>query len=181
MLKKVISAGVLGGLVVIVWTFLVNGLFGFQARIDMKRIPGEREVYEMLKAHIVDPGRYSINPGLTSDGRFPGGEPVFSVLYGGVGHEAAGRLMLLGLVVAFIASILGAWMLSQMSARILSSYPRKVLFFVGLGLLFAVFIDLTNFGIGSYPAKDALLLALNHIIVWTLAGLAVAWRIKPAA
>jgi hypothetical protein len=177
--KKVLGAGLLGGVVLTVWMLVVDGLFGFQARIDMKQMRAERQVYETLREYIVEPGRYICNPALTSEGRFPPGEPVFGVVYGGVGHEAAGRQMLAGTVLFFLAPIVGAWMLSQTSARVVSSYPRKVLFFVAIGLLFALFADLRNFGIGSYPAKDAILLAINHVIVWTLAGLVVAWRVKP--
>jgi hypothetical protein len=177
--KRVISAGLLGGVLLIVWTFVINVIFGFQARIDMKRISTERQVYEALKENIVDPGRYIFNPELTSEGRLLDGEPVFSVIYGGVGHESAGSLMLVELVLFFLAPIVGAWMLSQASERVMSSYPRKVLFFVAIGLLFAIFTDLNNFGIGRYPVKDAVVLAINHIVVWTLMGLVIAWRIKP--
>lgn len=180
MLRKVLVAGLLGGLVLIVWAFVVNGLFGFQARIDMKRLPAEREVYEALKANVPAPGRYTCNPALTSDGRFPDGEPVFGVLYGGVGHEDAGREMWIGLVLFLAAPLIGAWLLSQASPRVLSSYTRKVLFFAAIGVIVALVADLTRFGIGSYPAGDAALIALNRVVVWTLAGLVVASLIKPA-
>ncbi len=179
MLIKVITAGFLGGVVLVFWMIVVNGLLGFQARIDMKQIPTESVVYELLKENIVEPGRYVCNPALTAEHRFPGGEPVFSILYGGVGHEAAGRAMLIGLVMFILAPIIGAWMLSQTSEKVISSYPRKVLFFIGIGLLFAVFADLTRSGIGSYPIQDAVLLAISHVVVWTLVGLVVAWRIRP--
>lgn len=179
MAKKVISAGVFGGVVLMAWMLVVNGILGFQSRIDMKQIAAERQVYETLKEHIVDPGRYVCNPELTSEGRFPDGEPVYSILYGGVGHESAGVLMLVGLVVFFLAPLIGAWMLSQTSKRVMSSYPRKVLFFVAIGLLFALFSDLMSSGIGSYPVKDSIFLGINHIVVWTLVGLVVAWRVKP--
>jgi len=179
MAKRVIVAGLLGGVVMIVWTFVVNGILGFGARIDMKPIPTERQVYESLKEHIAEPGRYICNPELTSEGRFPDGEPVFSILYGGMGHESAGGLMIVGLVVFLLAPMIGAWMLSQTSERVLSSFCRKVIFFVGIGLLFAVFGDLTNYGIGNYPLGDALALAANDIVVWTLVGVVVAWRITP--
>ena len=178
-MKKIIRAGLPGGAVLILWTFLINGIFRFQANIDMKQIPAERRVYEMLKEHIVEPGRYICNPALTPNWRFPDGEPVFSVLYGGIGHEAAGGLMLIGLAFFLLAPLIAAWMLSQTSEQVLSNYPRKVLFFTAIGLLFAIFGDLTNFGIGNYPFKDAALLAVNHIITWTLVGLVIAWRIQP--
>ena len=179
MLKKVIGAGVLGVIVLFVWVFLVNGIFRFQASIDMKQIATEQQVYEVLKEHIVNPGRYVFNPELSQEMMFPDGEPAFSVLYGGVGHEAAGTLMLLRLVVGLLAVTIGAWMLSQTSVRILSSYPRKVLFFTAIGVLIAIFTDLTKFGIGAYPLKDAIFLGINSVISWTLVGLVVAWRMKP--
>ncbi len=179
MSKKVIVSGLLGGLVLIIWTFFVNGIFGFKSRMDMKQIPNERQVYEILKENIVEPGKYICNPELTSEERFPDEEPVFSVLYGGVGHGSAGRFMLVGLAVFFIAPIIGAWMLSQTSRRVMSSYPRKVLFFAVLGLLFAIFTNLANYGIGNYPLSDTLILAIHNIVVWTIVGLVVAWRMKP--
>jgi len=178
MTKKVIVAGLFGGVVLIILS-AVNGVLGFRARIDMKQIPAERRVYEVLKETIGEPGRYICNPELTSEGRFPGEAPVFSVLYSGMGHKTAGKLTLIGLAAFLLAPMIGAWMLSLTSARILSSYPRKVLFFTAIGLLFAVFWDLTNFGIGGYPLKDAILLAGHDIIVWTIVGLVVAWRIQP--
>ena len=179
MKKQLVISGLLGGVVFIILTFVVNVIFGFKSNMDMKQIPNERQVYEILKENIIEPGRYICNPELTSEKPFPDGEPVFSVLYSGVGHESAGRLMLIELVVFFLAPIIGAWMLSQTSRRFMSSYPRKVLFFAAIGLLFAVFSDLSKFGIGNYPLSDALILAAYNIAVWTIVGLVVAWRMKP--
>ena len=145
----------------------------------MKRIETEHQVYDILNEHITESGRYIFNPELTSEGRYPDGEPVFSVLYGGVGHESAGRFMLVGLVLFFLGPIIATWMLSQTSRHTLSSYPRKVLFFAAIGLLIAIFTDLTNFGIGNYPMRDAFKLAFVHIVSWTIVGLVVAARIQP--
>lgn len=63
--------------------------------------------------------------------------------------------MLVGFFVFFRAPIIGTWMLSQISGRIMSSYPRKVLFFAAIGLLFAIFTDLTNSGISITLIADA--------------------------
>jgi hypothetical protein len=180
MFKKVIIAGLLGGLTLMIWTLLINGIFGFRNRIDMKQVPNERQVYEILKQNIVDPGRYLCNPELTSTNTFPENEPVFSILYGGVGHEAAGvKSMLVDLLIAFFSTTIGAWLLSLTSNKILSSYPRKIFFFTIIGVLIAFYIDLNNFGIGNYPFKDALTLALQNIIVWTIVGLVISVIIRP--
>ena len=96
-----------------------------------------------------------------------------------MGHGAAGRMMLVGLVVFVLSPIIGTWLLSQSSERVLSSYCRKVMFFVAIGLLFAIYSHLERSGIGGYPFRDAVALAANDIVVWMLVGLVVAWRLKP--
>lgn len=178
MSRRTIIAGLLGAVTLIVWTFVVDGVLGLRASIDMKRVAQEREVYEVLKQHVVEPGRYVVNPELTEERRFPGGEPVFSVLYGGVGHESAGRMALLGLVVFLAAPLIATWMLSQASGAVLASYRRRVMFFTAIGFLIASFADLSAFGIGGYPIGDALVLAGSHIASWTLVGAVVAWRLR---
>lgn len=178
-MRRVVVAGLFGAVVLMLWMVIVNGIFRFESNINMKQISAEREVYETLKEHIAEPGRYVCNPELTPEGRFPDGEPVFSVLYGGMGHGAAGGLMLVGLVVFILSPMVAAWMLSQTSERVISSYSRKVLFFAAIGLVIAVFSDLMDLGIGSYPVKDAVLLAAHDVVAWTVVGLVVARIIQP--
>jgi len=36
---KVLVAGLLGGIVLVAWTFVVNGVLGFNRSINMKRVP----------------------------------------------------------------------------------------------------------------------------------------------
>lgn len=181
MMKRIIVAGLLGWVVLIVWVFVVNGVFRFRVSIDMNRIPEERQVYELLKEKIVEPGRYIFNPEVSPERGFPGEEPVYSIQYSGMGHGTAGMLLVIDLLKGIVAVMLAAWMLSVTSSRILSSYPRKVLFFIAIGLLFAVYGDLMQWGIGGYSLKATLLLALNSIVTWTIVGLVVAWRIRPEA
>ena len=179
MLKKVIISGLLGWIVLAVWTFVANGIFGFRSRIDMRQIPDERRVYEILKENVVAPGRYVCNPAPSSSGFFPDEEPVFSIVYSGLGHGSAGTESLVHMLIGLCATIIASGMLAVASPRILSSYLRKVLFFTAIGLLFAVNTDLASSGIGGYPPADAMLLAAHSVVVWTLAGLVVGWRLKP--
>jgi hypothetical protein len=179
MRKRVIISGLLGAVILIVWTFLVNGILGFGSSIDRKSISAERQVHEFLKASLSEPGRYIANPELTLAGTFPEGEPVFSIHYSGMGHDSAGTVMLVQLAMFAIAPMIGAWMLSVSSPWILSRYTRRVLFFAAMGLLIAVYGGIENFGIDGYPPVDALLLALLDVITWTLVGMVVAWRMRP--
>ena len=178
---RFVLPGILGGLVMLIWAVAINGLLGFKARIDMKLLPNEPQIYAVLKESIVESGRYACNPALTDDGTFPDGEPAFSILYGGVGHEAAGWEALVQLPLFFALPILAAWVLSRAGDGVLSSYPRKAAFFAAIGLLIGASSHLMSFGIGGYPIDSALALALHDAAVWTLAGLVMAWRITPAA
>jgi len=179
MFKRIFISGLLGGGVLILWMFVINAFFGFRSSIDMKQIPNERQVYQLLKENIVEPGGYVCNPPLTPAGVFPLDEPVFSIRYSGMGHEAATLELVLQIAVAIISVMIAAWMLSATSNRILESYSRRVLFFAAIGLLLAVFSDAVKFGIGGYPLRSALLLIANDFISWTLVGLVVAWWMKP--
>ncbi len=179
MLGKILLTGAIGGLVLIVWTFVANAVFGLVAKVEMNRIPDERSVYKVLKETVVVPGAYVVNPEPGPDGRFPAGEPVFSIRFSGVGHEAAGRMLLVEIFFMFVTSILASWLLSLTSAGILSRYHRKVLFIILIGILLAVSSDSPNFGIGGHPATSALLLAISRVAAWTLAGLAMAWSMRP--
>jgi hypothetical protein len=178
-MKRIIVAGLLGSLVLIVWLFVVNGLLGFSASINMKQVDQEREVYEVLKESITAPGRYVVNPQVTGEGRFPDEDPVYGVFYSGMGHGSAGGLMLASLFVLLLVPFSGAWLLAQASDRILSSYPRKLLFFFVIGVLFALFSDFNQFGIDGYPLGDAVLCGAHDIVLWTLMGSVIAWRIRP--
>ncbi len=177
MLKKVLLSGVLGGIVLILSAGVANIVFRFRSYIDMRTIPDESRVYEALKQSITTPGAYMFNPTVTA-GQYPGQDPVFLVRYSGIGHESAAVEMFLGFGLAVIAAMIAAAMLWLASNR-LPTYWRRLLFFALVGLLFAVFGDLASVGILGYPFPSALLLAGHHLLSWTLAGLVMAWLMRP--
>jgi len=179
MVKRVVVGGLLGFLVIVLWGFVVNGLLGFRVRMDMKQIPQERRLYEVLKETVPGPGHYICNPERAPEAGFPPGQPAYGVLYGGVGHEAAGRMEGTHLVLWLAAPLLGACLLASASRRVLERYSRRVLFFCGLGLLLALWGPLMHFGIADYPFSDALLQAGHDLLLWCLVGLVVAWRVEP--
>ena len=182
MIKKIIIAGLIGALTIMIWTIILNVLFGYKNRIDMKMVPNEAQVYQILKQNIKEPGRYLCNPAITEFYKFPDNEPVFSILYGGIGHEAAGPLSeIISLINAFITAALCAWLLSLASEKVISSYPRKVLFIILIGLVIAVFCDIKKYGIGAYPLRDTLIMTVHDIILWTVLGLIISLFIKPIA
>jgi len=180
MMKKVLVSGLVGAVVLLAWTFVLNVLFGFNARLSMKPVPNEREVYELLKTTITEPGRYLCNPALTSDGRFPENEPVFGIQYAGIGHEAAGVGAIFGLIKFLILPLIGAWMLSKTSEQFRSSFLNRLSFFVVIGFLLSITGDLNTYGIGASPLTVALIFAARTIVTWTILGLVIAPFMRPA-
>ena len=178
MIRRTLVAGTLGFIVLALWTFLVNGLFGFAVRVQMNRVADEPAVYRVLKENITAPGAYLVNPPLTRESQYPAGEPVFGVSYGGVGHEAAGRMMPVEAGLAFATALIAAGLLSAASARVLSTWARSTGFVVAVGLLLAVAADLSRVGIGGYPLGSAAAMAAVRVAGWALAGLAMAWAVR---
>jgi len=179
MLKRIVLSGVLGCVVLFAWMMVANGVLGLSSRVKMKAARDEKAVYEVLKENIVAPGGYIANPEIVPGSGFPAGEPVFSIRYSGMGHEAAGRMLFVELALGLTATILTSWLLSATSPRILSRYSRRVGFVAVIGLLLAASGSLAQVGIGGYPAGSALLLGANDVVSWTLAGLAMAWTVRP--
>lgn len=181
MVKRAVMGGLLGLGVIVLWSVVVNGLFGFRSRLDMKPIPQERRLYEVLKETVPGPGRYICNPEVVPEVGFPPGQPAYAVFYGGVGHEAAGALLAANLAVFLLAPLLAAALLASASPWVLERFLRRLLFVCGLGLLLVLWGPLSHFGIAAYPVKDALLLAGHDILLWAAVGLVVAWRVRPVA
>ena len=172
--KRILISGILGAIALMIWTFVAGAILQFNLKVKMNQVPNERAVYEVLKANVVAPGAYVVNPEVVPERGYPFGEPVFGLTYAGFGHEAAGKTVLADPLIALVSCLIAAWLLSKASLRVLSSYSRKVCFVSGIGLLIAVFADLPKYGIGGYPAKSALMLAAYDIVAWTLAGLVIA-------
>ena len=178
MVGKILAAGAAGGLALIILSFVANGVFGFRSRIDLNQIPEESRVYAVLKECIVVPGAYMCNPPLEPGRGFPPGQPVYSVRCSGMGHEAAGSLLLLDLAIALATATLAAWLLSLASTRVRRGYFTSVGFVALIGVVIAVFSDLPKTGIGGYPPASALLLSAYDIALWTLCGLVIAWLVR---
>ncbi|MFH1327542.1 MAG: hypothetical protein ABIH76_01620 [Candidatus Bathyarchaeota archaeon] len=178
-MKRTIFAGLIGGVVLIIWLIIVDGILGFKRDIEMKHLSDERLVYNFLNEHVTKPGRYVCNPEFLPGQDFPGDDPIFVVQYSGLGHSDAYQEMLVGIIVAFLASFLGALLLANASNRILSKFRSRLFFFSGLGTIMALFCIMTRFSIGGYPLNGALILALHDLVAWVVAGLVISWFIQP--
>ena len=180
-MKRVLVAGLLGTLVMLVWVFVVDAILGYGRAIEMNRLPEERSVYAFLLEHVKEPGRYVVNPEVVPEQGFPGDDPIFGLHYTGLGHDDAGQEVILGIVVMLLAPFAGAWLLANSSGRTLSAYGRRVAFFAIIGVVMALMGMWARFGLAKYAFGDAFALTLHDFIAWVLVGLVVSRFIRPAA
>ena len=178
-MRRVLTAGLLGSLVMVTWLVVVDGLFGLKRGIEMGQLPEERAVYAFLSDHVEVPGRYVLNPEVVPERGFPGDEPIFSVHYTGLGHDDAGQEVIVMLLVLFVSLTLGALLLANASNPILASYASRLGFFAAIGVVAALFGIGARFGLAAYSLGDASLLAVHDLAAWILAGLVVARLIRP--
>lgn len=174
MLRRVLLAALLGGVTLFIWAYVANGIFRFTLRTELKSLPYERAVYDVLVDAVKEPGVYIVNPEVVPDVGFPAGKPVFGIRYGGVGHEIAGRMMWVDLARGLLGVLLAAALLATTSDRILSRYWRRALFVVGLGVLLVIFGDVPKYGIGNYPTDAVLALSVYRVVTWALIALVMA-------
>ncbi len=178
-MRRVMLAGLLGGLVMMSWLIVVDGLLGLRRGIDTHQLQDEREVYDFLAEHVTEPGRYVLNPEVVQGQGFPGEEPIYAVHYTGLGHADAGQEVLAGLVITFLTCAAGAWLLVNASARVQSAYGTRVAFFAVIGLVSALMGLGARFGLASYPMSSSLALAGHDLAAWVLVGMVVAMVVRP--
>lgn len=179
-MKRVILGGLLGGVVLVIWFVVIDGVLGFKREIEMNQLADERAVYAFLVENVPEPGRYVVNPEISPDQAYPGDDPIFAVQYSGLGHADAGQEMLVGLVVMLLTPVVAAWLLSNASSRVLSGYGSRLFFFSVIGVVFALFGVMARFGLARYPLGDAVALSTHDLLAWVFAGLVVARFVTPA-
>jgi len=179
-MRRVLVGGLIGAVVMIAFVVVVDGLMGFKRGINMHQLTNMTDVYTFLSQHVTQPGRYVCNPVVGPDQPFPGHAPVFAVEYSGLGHADARQEVIVGLVVLLLASFAGAWVLANASSRVLARYGSRFLFFAVVGVVLALVSIPGRFGVSAYSLGDAVALAAHDLVLWAVAGLAVAAVVKPA-
>jgi hypothetical protein len=106
-------------------------------------------------------------------------EPVYAITYKGYTHSTVPGFRNLGVLSILFAPVLAAWLLTKTSESVLKRYATRVLFVMMLGLFVAMAGDWPRAVADEQQASSLLLTTANTIVTWLLAGLAIAWRIRP--
>lgn len=182
MKKEIFISGLLGGAVIFISMILFHAILPFKSNIIMNTVSDQYGLQKALTAEITKPGIYT-NPYLSpqKSSSIPDylNQPLFNIIYKGETHSTVPGLFTFPALMIFIAPAIAAWLLSVTSEKILSKYGRRVLFITVLGLFMAVFCDILQMSTGLLTNEYYLFSAITNIVIWVLAGLVIAWRIKP--
>jgi hypothetical protein len=188
MKKSVVSAGVLGGMVMFFWLFVSNAMLPIKGELIHRELPfsAQLEVHQALKGSITDPGTYSI-PYLSpqEEDQFPDyrDQPVFSVTYEGYSHSGVGGIGVFSsfpvvLLAIFLPALIAAWMLSLACSGRPMSYPWRFLFVLSVGVIIALHDDVLQMSFGPQGKDYLAFLAANNILAWALSGAVIAGVVK---
>ena len=185
-MKQIILPSFLAAIVVFIWMFISWAVLPWH-NTDIKTFPDETEI-EHMKAVIHEPGIY-IYPGQPTDetdagmqnwiNKFEEGPVVSFMVYHPKGFNPMDpSLFIKSFVINFIAAFLAAVLLMMTLAQN-PSFWRRVTFVTLLGL-FAGFIGpFVEWNWWSFPTNYTIVAVIDYCITWFLAGLILAWRIKP--
>jgi len=183
---RIILAGFLGAIVLMIWGFLSWAVLPFHGK-TMHTLSNEDAVVAAIKAGNAESGTYQI-PGM-GDGSAAAKKiemdkmkvgPTGWLHYSTEGYgEIDPMYFLKGFLVCFFSSMFAASLLRKLSWSLASKYGTRVRFIMMLGVFLAIAGRLNDWAWMGYPTSFSLNLLVDDIVGWTLAGLVIAWRIKP--
>ncbi|MDZ7290008.1 MAG: hypothetical protein ONB44_06170 [candidate division KSB1 bacterium] len=184
-MKRVFIAGLLGGLAVFVW-----GMISWMAlpwhNTTMHSLANEDAIVENLRANLTTTGVFYFPGEPHSEAEMQAFTekhkrgPLGFLVYLAEGRDPmAPMLFVRGLLLNLITAILAAYLLSQAVDK-LKTYVQRVAFVGLLGVFAALVSHVTSWNWFYFPADYTLVMSADLVVAWIIAGLVIAWRIKPA-
>jgi len=183
----VLVAGVLGAFVVFVAQSLSWLVLGVHDR-TIHELPNGEAIAALLREAAPAPGVYH-HPGLPLPGesqeawaaRYRTGPVVPFLAYHPGGAEPFSPVQpLRGWILDVVSATIVAWMLS-LAAPSLPGYAGRVAFVTLFGAFAACVSWLSMYNWMSLPVDWTIVMSLELVASWALAGLVLAWRIRPDA
>jgi|GEM_PF-308738 len=184
---RIITAGVVGALVYFIWGMLAWMALPLHTP-TMNELPQERAIADALRSQNLESGVYvtpfmknSDDPG-NPESEFSTNHnagPIFSIIYRkDGGAPMPPQMMMGGFVVDLLAALLAATLLSCMGGCG-KSYWKRVGFVAALGVFVALIGHVGYWNWMNFPLDYTIAMAIDVIVGWTLAGLAIAFFVHP--
>jgi hypothetical protein len=187
MLKRIVLAGLLGGLVYFIWGALSWMVFPWH-NATLNKLPNEDTVMAALREQVSESGAYFF-PGMPESGGDAAAQEAYTarhrqgplgfLLYHAGGKELAmGPAMGRGFAIDVIAALMVAFLLSMKAP---APYMCRVIFVLLIGLFSAITTHAMYWNWMLFPTDYTLAMFADVVGGWTLAGLVMAALVKPAA
>lgn len=183
---KVLLSGIIGGVVIFIWSFISHMLLPL-GEAGIKTLPNEDAVIAALRDNVKAPSIY-LFPGFMSSGMTEAQQaeynqkreqgPVGFLVYqpGGSPIMFPQRLMI-ELITNIISAIIAAFLLSQALGK-LTGLGGRVLFVTLLGAVPFFVIDASYWNWYDFPMKYVLAQLTDQVVGFALAGVAMAKMLK---
>jgi hypothetical protein len=186
---RTILAALLAAFVVMIWGAVSWVVLPWHL-MTMSTIPDGEAVVSVLSERLAEPGIYHY-PGVPEEGgdarveeawaeRYRRGPNIHFLAYSVEGFEPSNPWIY---VRGFLLNVVAAFLAAALLARAAPALPRfghRVLFVALLGGFAAVQARLLDWNWWAFPLDYSLVMAVDLVVAWTLAGLVLAWRIGPA-
>ena len=179
--RRIVTAGLLAGVVGLLWTALSQSAVPVRNELGYKEVPDEEAVLQLLDRGLPETGLYLLPghspPDSLFRARYENG-PIFRVhsLRSGAGGAPHVIVSILGFL---IAPLIPAWFLWGLCRYGRPGFAARVGVVSLFGIFLALAAHLQLWGMELYPLSYSLFLAVNGLIGWTLVGIVLAWRITP--
>ena len=185
-MKNIIVPSLLAAIAVFIWTALSWMLLGWH-EVDMKGITST-DLAKQLQTELTEPGIY-IYPGYSETGEAlemeewqelrKAGPMVHFMVYDPAGAEwNMGTSMIKSFVINFISAFIAAVLLMMTLAQN-PSFIRRTVFVMLLGLFAGFAVHFMNWNWWNVATGFTIVNVIDLCVTWFIAGLVLAWRIKP--
>ncbi len=180
-MKKIALAAVTGGLILFVWTALSWMALPFHT-MNLNSIPDEDNAIAALGEYVTESGVYQY-PGMGPDQALVAEKlskgPRLFMLFRTDGADMMDPMQFVrGLILNIIVAGLIAFLLSK-AVFSLPTYGSRILFVTLFSLLPVFHVEFAMANWWGFPLDYILVNVFDHVAGFALAGLAIAWFIKP--
>jgi hypothetical protein len=189
-MKRILLAGILGGLTLFVWTFVAHEFLGL-GEVGVKEIPNEAAVLTAMQVAIPDTGLYifpgfGLGPKATREQQ-NAAMPAYMKKYENSGHGILiyhppsgpfnfGILLGREFGLNVLQALLAAWLLSCAASG--RSYAGRVAFVAVAGILAAISTNVEYWNWYDFPGNYVGAYMTTQISAFILAGLVIGGLVK---
>ena len=180
MTKRILLAGILGGVALFIWGGLSHMALGL-GEVGVQVLPHEQPALDAMKASIPNAGLYYFPQGDASMKLTPAEEngPWGILIYHPTGATfAMSRPLLNECILNIVQALIAAFLLSLAAG--LGGYPSRVGFVAALGLLATIGVNVEYWNWYGFPVSYTFFYALTEVIGFVCIGLVAAAVIKHA-